>query len=223
MIKLVAFDWNGTLLSDAQTITNADNKILKTFGVKPITVQKLRESFHIPVINYWKALGLSDAFLKKNLDKMESLFPAIYEPMADKTRTRAGVKEVLKFLEQQNISSIIYSNHTTINIERLLKKLKINKLIVKVLARDIGDFSHIHARGKEQKLRDYIKIHKFKPHEVISIGDTEEEIEIGKKYGYHTVAITGGYNTTGRLKKHHPDFLIHNMKELMGIIKKLNK
>lgn len=77
--------------------------------------------------------------------------------------------------------------------------------------------------GKQQKLEDYVKKHKFKPQEIISVGDTEEEIEIGKALGYHTVAITGGFNSTKRLKKQRPDFLIHNMKDLAGIIKKLNK
>ena len=62
MIKLIAFDWNGTLIADTQIIVKADNFILKKFSVKAITVQKFRESFHIPVINYWKNIGLSENF-----------------------------------------------------------------------------------------------------------------------------------------------------------------
>ena len=84
-------------------------------------------------------------------------------------------------------------------------------------------YIHEYTSGAINNNVVYIKQNKFKPNEVISVGDTEEEIEIGKKYGYHTVAITGGFNSTGRLKKHKPDFLIHNMKDLIGIIKKLNK
>jgi phosphoglycolate phosphatase-like HAD superfamily hydrolase len=211
MIKLIAFDWNGTLFSDTQTIVNADNKVLKEFAVKPITIKKFRETFHMPVIHYWKNIGLSDAFLKKNLDEMERLFTNHYEPLADKARTRSGVREVLKFLESNKIKSVIYSNHTTVNIEKQIHRLKINKYINKVLARALGDNSQIHTRTKEIKLLNFIKEHKFKPQEVVSVGDTEEEIEIGKQNGYHTVAITGGYNTTVRLTKHRPDFLIHNI------------
>ena len=223
MIKLIAFDWNGTLFSDAQTIVNADNKLLKKFGIKPITIKKFRQSFHMPVIHYWKNIGLSDSFLKKNLNEMESLFTSYYEPLADKARTRSGVREILKFFSENKIQSIVYSNHTTVNIEKQLRRLKINHQIHKVLARALGDNSQIHTRTKETKLLNFVKEHKFKPDQVISVGDTEEEIEIGKQYGYHTVAITGGYNTTARLTKHKPDFLIHNMKELIGIVKKLNK
>ena len=222
MIRLIAFDWNGTLFSDTQTILNADNIVLNRFSVKPIGIKKFRESFQVPVIHYWKALGLSDAFLKKNLKKMENYFTGVYEPLADKTRSRAGVKAVLEFLKKEKIISIIYSNHTTPNIERQLNRLKINNLVARVLARAIGDNSQIHSRTKEQKLLSFIKQQKLKPREVLTIGDTEEEIEIGKKHGYRTVAITGGYNTTPRLKKHKPDFLIHNMLNLTKIVKKLN-
>jgi phosphoglycolate phosphatase-like HAD superfamily hydrolase len=222
MIKLVAFDWNGTLFADAQTILNADNIVFKKLGMKPVSIKKFRESFHMPVVNYWKNLGYNDRFINKNKIIIEELFAVIYEPLANKTRSRAGAREVLKFLNSQKIEAIIYSNHTTPNIENQLRRLKLDKLIAKVLARDIGDYSHVHKRGKQQKLEDYVKQRKFKPREIISIGDTEEEIEIGKELGYHTVAITGGYNTTARLKKHHPDFLIHNMLELKKIAAKLN-
>lgn len=117
---------------------------------------------------------------------------------------------------------MIYSNHTIVGITAQLKRLKIGHHMDVVLANGTKQGA-LHKKGKGQKLNDYVKRHKLKPSEVISVGDTEEEIEIGKHYGYHTVAITGGYNTIARLKKHKPDFLIHNMKELIGIINKLNR
>ena len=81
----------------------------------------------------------------------------------------------------------------------------------------------MRSKDKGQRLFEFTKKHKYNPREVISVGDTDEEIEIGKRYGYHTVGITGGYNTTARLKAAKPDFLIHNMKDLIGIIRKLNR
>ncbi len=223
MIKLIAFDWNGTLLSDTQMTLKAENKAILAVKGKPISLNKFRQTFDIPIIKYWKTLGYSDIFLKKHLNTIEEVFHLNYEIFANQARTRAGSKEVLDWLEKQKIQRVIYSNHNIPNIERRLKRLKIKPLINTVLARHLGDHSQLHERSKDKKLFDYIKQQKFKPHEVISVGDTEEEIEIGKKYGYYTVAITGGYNTTPRLKKHHPDFLIHNMLELKGIVKKLNR
>lgn len=223
MIKLIAFDWNGTLLSDANTVVRADRQVLRFFNLPAISLTKFRQSFHIPIIEYWGKIGFTSENFKKNAAKIDAQFQKAYEPLANKCRTRGGTKNVLAWLKKNGINSTIYSNHTKPNIERQLHRLKIGKLIDCVLARELGDISHMHARGKEQKLVDYIKSLKLKPREVVSVGDTEEEIEIGKKHGFHTVAITGGYNTTSRLKKHRPDFLIHNMLELKKIVQKLNK
>lgn len=223
-IKLIAFDWNGTLLSDTNAALLAENIVIKSAGAKPITLLKFQQSFDVPIIKFWLAIGLAEKELKKNIIPIENTFHSNYEKLVNTARTRSETKEVLQWLHQKHILRIIYSNHNLPNIHRQLTRLKISRFIDTVLARtDQGDQSHVFDRNKEHKLRAYIKKNKFKPHEVISVGDTEEEIQVGKQYGYHTVAITDGYNTAARLKKCHPDFLIHNMKDLIGIIKKLNK
>ncbi len=224
MIKLVAFDWNGTLLSDALIATNADNKVLVSFGLKPISLKKFQECFDMPIKKYWTALGFDEKFFMENSSNIHKTFNKYYEPMADKSRTRAGAKELLKYLEKESIQAVIYSNHIAPAIERQLKRLKMHSYFQTILARENEqDFSHMHSRSKEEKLLDYVRKNKLKPSEVLSVGDTEEEIEIGKKHGFYTAAITGGYNTTGRLKKHKPDYLIHTLKSLVAVIQNLNK
>ena len=224
MVKLVAFDWTGTLLSDTATCVKAENAALKAVGVKPITILKFRQSFDIPVVKYWENLGFTEQFLKKHLNTIEDVFHLTYENNSNHTRTRSGVKEVLSFLNKQKVLSVIYSNHNVPNIHRQLVRLGINEQFDKILANQkAGENKQVFFRHKEFLLKEFVKKHKFKPHEVVSVGDTIEEIQIGKSFGYHTVAITGGYNTTARLKKQKPDFLIHNLAELSGIIKKLNR
>jgi phosphoglycolate phosphatase-like HAD superfamily hydrolase len=220
MIKLVAFDWNGTILADTQMNLECSNINFEQYGLKPISLLKFRQTFHIPVSEFWLANGGK----LKDLKIQSENFHKLYLKKVGGTRTRAGSKEVLTWLKKQNIERIIYSNHTIDDILNQTSRLKITGTFSKILARDLktDGHSHVRVRTKEIKLQNYVKIRDYKPQEVLSIGDTEEEIEIGKKYGYHTVAITGGYNTTARLKKHHPDFLIHNMLELKNIVKKLN-
>jgi len=221
MIKLVAFDWNGTLLADTEACWEGANAEFKAAGAKPISLLRYRQTFTIPYIECLVKNGVKRKHVLANSKKISDAFHNFYEPRAARCRTRGGVREVLAWLKKNRIQSMIYSNHTIVGIESQLKRLKIGHHMDVVLANGAKEGS-LHSRGKGQKLNDYVKRHKLKPGEVISVGDTEEEIEIGKHYGYYTVAITGGYNTVFRLKKRQPDFLIHNMKELVGIIKKLN-
>jgi len=44
MIKLVSFDWNGTILADTYAVLESDNEVLKALGKKPITLKKLQKA-----------------------------------------------------------------------------------------------------------------------------------------------------------------------------------
>jgi len=94
---------------------------------------------------------------------------------------------------------------------------------IKKLLADTTLDSSMKGRNKKEKLIDYIKSNNFKKSEVMIIGDSPEEVEIGKDAGIKTIAITGGYYSTSRLVKSKPDFLINNLIELIEIIKKINK
>lgn len=48
MIKLVIFDWNGTILSDAAANLEAENRVLSLFNIEPITIKQYRERFEVP-------------------------------------------------------------------------------------------------------------------------------------------------------------------------------
>jgi phosphoglycolate phosphatase-like HAD superfamily hydrolase len=220
MIKLVAFDWNGTLLSDTASAWKAGNELFEIYKLRHISLKEFRDTFTIPIREMWRALGFPT-----NVDflKQSEIYHKLYEKQAAKARTRAGVKEALSWLNKKHIIRMIYSNHIAPDIVKQLLRLQIFEYFDEVLARPAGDHSHVNNRSKDQKLFEYCKRNNFKPHEVLTIGDSEEEIEIGKKFGYYTVAITGGYCSTGRLKKHKPDFLIHNLRELNSIVNKLNK
>ncbi len=222
MIKLIAFDWNGTLLSDAALTVKAENKALTAVGVKPITLTEFREAFDIPITKYWKNIGFSDKFAKANLRTLEDVFHLNYKKMTAKAETRSGVREILKWLKKIRIKTVIYSNHDIPDIKRHLSRLKLSGLLDEVLANKADERLQVFIRHKGEKLHRYCLKNKIKPHEIISVGDMEEEIDIAKKYGYHSVALTGGFNSTVQLKSKHPDFLINNMRELIGIIKKLN-
>lgn len=218
-IKLIAFDWNGTLLSDTVAAWQAGNETFKMYKMKPISLSEFRKTFSIPISKLWTAHGGD----KKVLTKQALEYHPLYEQRAKHSRTRAGSKETLNWLKKQGIKKVIYSNHISSEIRKQLERLKINKYFPQILARSANDFSHVHSRGKEDKLVKFVRRHKYQPKEVLTVGDTEEEIEIGKRHRFHTVAITGGYNSAARLKKHKPDFLIHNMIELKNIIKKLKQ
>ena len=53
----VIWDWNGTLLDDAQTCVDTMNAMLSRRGLPLLTMARYREIFTFPVENYYRAAG----------------------------------------------------------------------------------------------------------------------------------------------------------------------
>ena len=216
MIKLVVFDWNGVLIADTQAVVDIDNHLLEMYGRKPITVRQYREIFTMPVKDFFYALGFSEKEMEKESENIQRQFHELYEARIAKIRTRSGARHLLEFLKERNIASIILSNHTKEGLETQLKRLRIDQYFSRVITNDMH--TTMQRKNKADKLADIVKNSPYAGSEILVIGDSPEETEAGKRAGIKTVAITGGYYSVRRLKKANPDYLIHNLTELISIV-----
>lgn len=219
MIKLVVFDWNGVLIADAQADADAVSHVLENFGHKPISLKRFREIFEIPARNIYLRAGLTADELDRDEKRVSDIFHEYYEPRIAHVRTRHGARQLLGWLAKQGVECIILSNHTAEGIEAQLQRLKIDSFFSMVLANH--KYSAIKARNKLEKLTVFLEQRSIKSEDALIIGDSPEETEVGKHLGLHTVAITGGYVSTPRLREAKPDYLIHRLPDMVSIIKKL--
>lgn len=221
MIKLVAFDWNGTLFADTFAIYESNEENFKQLNIKPISFRTFQKYFDVPVKKFYLALGVPEAQIDKKASQIANTFHTNYEIRAAKARSRAYAKELLRYLTKNKIRSVIFSNHILESIQKQLKRLKLDKYFSCILANSHLE-SALLGRSKKEKLKEYMNDNKFLKDEVLIIGDTVEEIEIGRELDIVTIAITHGNCSIARLKAAKPDYLIYNLKEVIDIIKKLN-
>lgn len=214
MIKLVVFDWNGTLIADTKAITDGVNEVLFNFTKKKITIKKYQENYCLPFSNFYVKFGIK---MNKLIEgKITKMFHTYYENRACKLRTRSYVREVLDYLNKKSINCVLLSNHTQSGIKKQLKRLNLEHYFFEILAQGC-DVNQFKQKPKGERLNQFIKSNKYSKNQVIIIGDTEEESYIAKDLGIKSVLITGGVSTVKRLKKSNPDYLIKNMKEIIKI------
>lgn len=222
MIKLVAFDWNGTLFADTYAVFESNNGAFKLLGLEPVSFRIFQKYFDVPVKKYYLAIGVSEHQLEKYSEEIAKTFHDDYEPRAARVRTRAGARQLLHWLSKGEINAVIFSNHITEEIHKQLVRLKIQNYISSVIANSSRQ-SSFKIRNKKDKLKNYLSVNGLSAQEVVIIGDTIEEVQIGKDLGVHTIALTHGNCSIKRLKESGPDHLISNLKEVISIINKLNK
>lgn len=220
MIKLVAFDWNGTIFADTFAIVDGVNAVFKFLHLRRISLKTFQKYFDVPVKQAYIAMGASSKDLEKYAKEVARVFHESYEQRASKVRTRAFAKQLLNWLSVNNIEPIIFSNHIDEPIKKQLRRLKIEKYFGVVLANSHLEIA-FRGRVKLNKLKKYIKSRNLQAKEVLVVGDTIEEVEIGQNLGCVTVAITAGNCSTARLKAAKPDFLIGTLKEVVSIVRNL--
>ena len=219
MIKLVVFDWNGVLIADAGICAKSVSNVLKSLGRKSIDIGTFRKVFSIPASNIYRSQGFTEDEIQENANIIQERFHADYEPRATKVRTRHGARELLDFLHKRKIECIILSGHSIEGIESQLKRLGLGKYFSNIFANDI--YGAMKGRNKLEKINKFLEQRSISKNEILIIGDSTEETEAGRHLGIHTVAITGGYVSTRRLKETNPDFLISDLHQLIGIIEEL--
>jgi len=215
MVELVVFDWNGTLLADTQAMMDAGNLVIKTFGGKPLSRAEYSKAFDFPTMEFYCKQGSDQKSMIEG--DYVGVFHNHYETRAKKCRTRRGARGVLKYLQGNSIKSVILSNHVNDAINEQLRRLDIKDYFHEVLGNRDKSLTAT-GRNKVQRIRDYLDINDVNSEKAIIIGDSTEDIEIGKELGMQTIGLTGGYFSTPRLRAHNPDYMINNLGELIGII-----
>lgn len=217
MIKLVAFDWNGTLFDDSRAQFQGFNHALKHFKRRPVSFAKFRQTYDVPFSRMWVANGGKIS----EMPEQDRVFFENYHQNFGKIPLKIHAKQLLQFLRKHKIPAVIFSNHPSRLISQDLKRLKIHSLIKKVIGRPPRDkASHYTQRSKEHRLQKYLKTTRVRPHEVLCVGDTIEEIEISKNAGFLSAALTSGDCSVQRLKKLRPNFLINDLSQITKIISK---
>lgn len=216
--KLIVFDWNGTILADTIACWKASNECLEFFGVEPISMTKYKETCYFPVIHFYKLNGACiDTVLEKQSEANE-IFYSAYTKLSKNARTRTGVRKLLSWLEDQGYDRTILSNYVTPEIEKQLKRLKIDHYFSHVCGNDDGNTVLQHTT-KPKRLSDYMIKRGYHAENTYLIGDSTEEPEIAHQLGLKCISLTGGYFSTSRLKAANPHFIVHNLQDVIEILK----
>ena len=210
-IKLIIFDLDGTLVDTSKDITNALNYAIKPYGLKDLTVEDTIKMIGEGITRLIEKV-LSDEKSQWR-DEVIKRFLAYYsEHLVDYSSVYPYVRETLEKLN--GYKKAVISNKKEYLSMKLLDKLGLLKYFNLVIGSDTTS---------ERKPSPIPVIHVFTklgidPHESIIVGDSNYDIEAGKKAGIKTVAVTYGYRERHYLMD--ADYIIDTFKDLITLLKK---
>lgn len=214
MIKLIIFDFDGTLFDTKYDIARSVNLYLNELGFPSLKEEVL-----------YKFIGNgSDYLLQRSLEEVSAKnfknysierFLEIYKEEAIKTvKPFDGIEYVLKNLKDKTLYIVTNKDEESTRI--ILKKFNFEKYFKRVIGRDTFGI-----KKPDKRLMDIIiEIEKVKPEEILVIGDSEIDFEFAKNSKSKiAIVLWGGIGDKEELKKLDADFILYEPKEVLNIFK----
>lgn len=203
MIKNIIFDWSGVIKDCVNSGLWVVNEMFSQFGVPAISLDEFRRNWEQPYMNFYNKyipnLTLAEekvAYKKAILKSPESS----YYP---------GIVNLIKDLKRKGVRMVVISSDFSDNLKEEINNFDLNNIFI-----DVVSDSH----DKTDDVMNVINKYKFDKEDTIIIGDSNHEVEAGKKAGIKTVSVTWGFTDRDKLSISKPDFMVNSIEELKTVL-----
>jgi len=215
MIKLIIFDFDGTLFDTKEDIARSVNLYLKELGFKELEEEKI-----------YKFIGNgSDYLLKKSLEEIgknnfsnyniERFLEIYREESTKKVKPFDGIITLLNELKDQTLYIITNKDEESARI--ILRKFNLERYFKKVIGRDTYSLK----KPDPSLMEIVLKEENLKKDEVLMIGDSEIDYQFAKEAQVKiAIVLWGGIGEIEKLKNLKADFILDYPYEIIELISK---
>lgn len=207
-LKVLIFDFDGTIADSRITLVKIANELADEFGYDPVTesdIVRLSNLSSKDVIIQSPIPAYKIPFLLRRVKRQLNEHIAYLQPFE-------GMEEALSNLKKKGCYLGIITSNLGANVSLFLRKNSLDNYFDFV-------YSANTLFGKNKVINKAIDKHHLLKDEVIYIGDETRDIEAAKKSNIKVAAVTWGFNSASVLKKYNPDFILNKPQELLDIIK----
>lgn len=218
MIKLLIFDLDGTLVDTSRDIADAINYAVEPFGVKPLSIEKVKSIVGSGITNLLESLipphpplekgGRGDFPTKE--DAVNRFLEYYSAHLLDNTKLYPQVKETLSKLG--NYKKAVISNKREILSKGVLGGLGLLGFFDVILGSD----SVSERKPSPVPVLEVLKRLNMPKNETVIIGDSNFDVEAGHAAGIKAIAVTYGYRSREVLKE--ADFMIDSFGEILTLL-----
>jgi HAD superfamily hydrolase (TIGR01662 family) len=203
-ITTLLFDWDGTVVDSAQLGLTAYEKSFAELGI-PFDHETYRAVYSPNWLSVYEGLGLP----KEQWQRADELWTQHYGEQSVELIKGAG--ETVAELRQKKYRLGVVSSGNDSRVNREIKELGLAGFFEVVICHEQIGNRKPHPEGLETAMR----LMNCSQEESCYIGDTPEDIEMGKRAGLLTVGVRSAYPTNWKLERSNPDIFIQSLSELL--------
>jgi HAD superfamily hydrolase (TIGR01509 family) len=203
-ITTLLFDWDGTLVDSAQLGLTAFERSFAALGVG-FDHEIYRAVYSPNWYSVYEAMGLP----KDKWQQADDLWIQHYgEQIALPV---AGAQETIQKLKRKGYRLGVVSSGTDCRVAREISELGLESFFETIICNEQMVEKKPHPEGLETALR----LLGCARDATAYVGDSPEDIEMGKRANMFTVGVRSDYPTSWKLKSHNPDIFIESLSELL--------
>jgi len=203
-ITTLLFDWDGTLVDSANLGLTAFEQSFAALGV--VFDHEVYRAVYSPNwYSVYEAMGLP----KDKWQKADELWTQHYgEQNAELVE---GAENTIAELQQKGYRLGIVSSGNAGRVTREITNVGLDSVFEVVVCHEQMENRKPHPEGLETAMR----LMNRSWEESCYIGDSPEDIEMGKRAGLLTVGVRSAYPTNWKLERSNPDIFIQSLSELL--------
>ena len=203
-IDTILFDWDGTLVDSAQFAFDAFRKTLGDFGISLDTGRY--EEIYSP---NWYSMYESMQLPREQWQEADDLWIRYYGTGIP--NLVPGGLQVLRELSARGYCLGIVTSGSRDRVWRELNALGLTGIFRIVMCSD----DVVHKKPHPEGLEKAMEWMKKRPEACCYIGDSPDDMEMGRRAHVCTIGILSGYPSSRKLQSARPDFCFQSIDQLL--------
>ncbi len=192
-LKHIVWDWNGTILNDAEASCKAVDDMFKKRNLGSVSLDLYRDKIVFPVINVYIEAGFD--FKNVTYQEICDEYLTNYLNNSHIISLHKDAQAVLKLFKNNGLEQHIVSASDSRVLAQQIQNYGLESYFVNILGQDNN-----RADSKTFLAEKLVGLVNCDPQEMLFIGDTIHDFEVAKEAGMFCCLVSNGHCSEGRLK-----------------------
>jgi HAD superfamily hydrolase (TIGR01509 family) len=208
-LRGVLFDWDGTLVNSYEADSSAYLAMFREMGIA-WGLEDLAEHYSPNWYTVYRAADLP----QERWDEADRSWRKNYAEHSPELMP--GAREVLDELRHEHHLGLVTSGDR----DRVMRQLR-GFGLTRIFGARVCSGDTREKKPHPAPLRMALRQLCVKPSTCVYVGDSPEDLEMARSAGVLAIGVLGPFPTEKRLRAANPDFLLESIRELPGVLKKL--
>jgi len=207
-IRLIVFDWDGTLMDSETEIVHAMSAAIEEMELEKRSIDQCRNIIGLGLKEAVDALypGRDKAFRQQFVE----CYRHHWFSNAQASELFPGARETLHLLKESGFILAVATGKGRTGLDRVLLATELETVFSATRCSD-----ETQSKPHPQMLLEILQELNIAPHQALMVGDTEYDLLMAMGAGVAPIAVTYGVHERERLLEHQPLACLDNISELL--------